>query len=114
MQVAHDLGGYCLGEADLLRRAMSKKKSSVSAAEQDKFIEGALKTGFPEDTAKTVYAYIDRFEYYGLHRTHAVAYSKVAFWLAYRLVLVPAAFFAALMNASMKHLHKSRTYVQEE
>ena len=113
MQVANVMGGFSLGEADLLRRAMSKKKSSVLAAEQDKFIEGALKQGFPEATAKTVYAYIDRFANYGFNRSHAVAYSKVAFWLAYLKVHYPAAFFAALMNASMNNLPKLRTYVQE-
>jgi DNA polymerase-3 subunit alpha len=113
MQVANVMGGFSLGEADLLRRAMSKKKSAVLAAEQDKFIEGAVKQGFPEETAKTVYAYIDRFANYGFNRSHAVAYSKVAFWLAYLKVHYPAAFFAALMNASMNNLPKLRTYVQE-
>lgn len=113
MQVASVMGGFSLGEADLLRRAMSKKKSSVLAAEQDKFIEGAVKQGFPEATAKTVYAYIDRFANYGFNRSHAVAYSMVAFWLAYLKVHDPAAFFAALMNASMNNLPKLRTYVQE-
>ncbi|KRK73268.1 DNA polymerase III subunit alpha [Lacticaseibacillus nasuensis] len=113
MQVASAMGGFSLGEADLLRRAMSKKKAAVLAAEREKFIAGAKAKGYSADTAETVYAYIDRFANYGFNRSHAVAYSMVAFWLAYLKEHYPAAFFTALMNASLNNTAKLRVYLQE-
>lgn len=113
MQVASAMGGFSLGEADLLRRAMSKKKAAVLAAEQTKFIAGAQAKGFDRQTAETVYDYIDHFANYGFNRSHAVAYSMIAFWLAYIKVHYPTAFFAALMNASLNNGPKLRQYVQE-
>ncbi|KRM72585.1 DNA polymerase III subunit alpha [Lacticaseibacillus brantae] len=113
MQVASTMGGFSLGEADLLRRAMSKKKADVLASEQQRFIEGAVAKGFSKDTATTVYAYIDRFANYGFNRSHAVAYSMVAFWLAYLKTHYPAAFFTALLNSSLNNTPKLRTYIQE-
>lgn len=113
MQVASTMGGFSLGEADLLRRAMSKKKAAVLAAEQTKFIEGAKAKGFDQQTAETVYDYIDHFANYGFNRSHAVAYSMIAFWLAYIKVHYPTAFFAALMNGSLNNATKLRQYVQE-
>lgn len=113
MQVASTMGGFSLGEADLLRRAMSKKKAAVLAAEQTKFIAGAEAKGFDRATAETVYDYIDHFANYGFNRSHAVAYSMIAFWLAYIKQHYPTAFFAALMNASLNNAPKLRQYVQE-
>ncbi|MHA3066071.1 DNA polymerase III subunit alpha [Lacticaseibacillus saniviri] len=113
MQVASVMGGFSLGEADLLRRAMSKKKAAVLADEQKRFIDGALEKGFDRQTAETVYAYIDRFANYGFNRSHAVAYSMIAFWLAYLKVHFPAAFFTSLMNSSLSNTAKLRIYLQE-
>ncbi|WP_461213113.1 DNA polymerase III subunit alpha [Lacticaseibacillus sp. GG6-2] len=113
MQVASAMGGFSLGEADLLRRAMSKKKAAVLAEERAKFIAGAKAKGYSQDVAETVYAYIDRFANYGFNRSHAVAYSMIAFWLAYLKCHFPAAFFAALMNSSLSNQEKLRVYVQE-
>lgn len=113
MQVASVMGGFSLGEADLLRRAMSKKKAAVLADEQKRFIDGALEKGFDRQTAETVYAYIDRFANYGFNRSHAVAYSMIAFWLAYLKVHYPAAFFTSLMNSSLSNTAKLRIYLQE-
>ncbi len=83
------------------------------AAEREKFIAGAKAKGYSADTAETVYAYIDRFANYGFNRSHAVAYSMVAFWLAYLKEHYPAAFFTALMNASLNNTAKLRVYLQE-
>lgn len=113
MQVASTMGGFSLGEADLLRRAMSKKKAAVIAEEHDKFVRGAEGLGYAKDVAETVYDYIDRFANYGFNRSHAVAYSMVAFWLAYLKVHYPAAFFVALMNSSFNNTVKLKLYVQE-
>ncbi|WP_225047304.1 DNA polymerase III subunit alpha [Lacticaseibacillus kribbianus] len=113
MQVASVMGGLSLGEADLLRRAMSKKKQAVIDAERVKFMAGAQQKGYAKDVAETVYAYIERFAQYGFNRSHSVAYSKIAFWLAYIKTHYPTAFFAALMNANMANSGKLRQYVQE-
>lgn len=83
MQTAQIMAGFSLGEADLLRRAMSKKKQDLIDQEREKFIAGAVKNGHPQATASKVYAYIEQFANYGFNRSHAVAYSKIAFWLAY-------------------------------
>lgn len=96
MQAASKMGGFSLGEADLLRRAMSKKKKAVIDASRTQFIQGALERGHTETAATTVYDYIERFANYGFNRSHAVAYSKIAFWLAYLKVHQPAAFFLQL------------------
>lgn len=113
MQVASTMGGFSLGEADLLRRAMSKKKAAVLAAEKTRFLAGAKAKGYDQATAETVYDYIDRFANYGFNRSHAVAYSMIAFWLAYIKVHYPTAFFAALMNSTLNSGPKLRQYVQE-
>ncbi|MFD1486271.1 DNA polymerase III subunit alpha [Lacticaseibacillus baoqingensis] len=113
MQVASTMGGFSLGEADLLRRAMSKKKAAVIAKERERFIDGAKAKGYSQTVAETVYAYIDRFANYGFNRSHAVAYSMIAFWLAYLKCHQPAAFFAALMNTALANTAKLRVYVQE-
>ncbi|AUX11972.1 DNA polymerase III subunit alpha [Latilactobacillus sakei] len=113
MQAASKMGGFTLGEADILRRAMSKKKKAVIDASRTKFIEGALALGHTEQAATTVYDYIEQFANYGFNRSHAVAYSKIAFWLAYLKVHHPEAFFAAVLNAVLNQGTKTKTYLAE-
>lgn len=98
MQVAAVMGGFSLGEADLLRRAMSKKKLATMASMKEAFLAGANKRGYPNAVAEQVFAYIDQFANYGFNRSHAVAYSKMAFEMAYLKVHFPAEFLAALME----------------
>ena len=92
MQTAQILAGFSLGEADILRRAMSKKKQDVIEQEKSKFISGTIKKGHAKEVGERVYRYIEQFANYGFNRSHAVAYTKVAFWLAYLKVHYPAAF----------------------
>ncbi|MCD7131057.1 DNA polymerase III subunit alpha [Limosilactobacillus agrestis] len=99
MQLASVMAGFTLGEADLLRRAMSKKKKSTMEDMRTKFIAGATEHGYSAQVAHQVFEYIDRFANYGFNRSHAVAYSMMAFEMAYLKVHYPAAFFTALMNA---------------
>ncbi|TGY59164.1 DNA polymerase III subunit alpha [Limosilactobacillus reuteri] len=99
MQLASVMAGFTLGEADLLRRAMSKKKKATMEDMRTKFIAGATEHGYSAQVAHQVYEYIDRFANYGFNRSHAVAYSMMAFEMAYLKVHYPAAFFTALMNA---------------
>lgn len=99
MQLASVMAGFTLGEADLLRRAMSKKKKAAMEDMRTKFIAGATENGYSAQVAHQVFEYIDRFANYGFNRSHAVAYSMMAFEMAYLKVHYPAAFFTALMNA---------------
>lgn len=113
MQTAQVLAGFSLGEADLLRRAMSKKNADVIQRERAKFIEGAIKLGRKKKTAEKVYDYIAQFANYGFNRSHAVAYSKIAFWLAYFKVHYPGAFYLALLNSNMGNRHKIAQYLTQ-
>lgn len=99
MKLASVMAGFTLGEADLLRRAMSKKKKATMEDMRTKFIAGATEHGYSAQVAHQVFEYIDRFANYGFNRSHAVAYSMMAFEMAYLKVHYPAAFFTALMNA---------------
>ena len=99
MQLASVMAGFTLGEADLLRRAMSKKKKATMEDMRTKFIAGATEHGYSAQVAHQVFEYIDRFANYGFNRSHAVAYSMMAFEMAYLKVHYPTAFFTALMNA---------------
>ena len=113
MQTAQVLAGFSLGEADLLRRAMSKKNADVIQRERAKFIEGAIKLGRKKKTAEKVYDYIAQFANYGFNRSHAVAYSKIAFWLAYFKVHYPGAFYLALLNSNMGNRNKIAQYLMQ-
>ncbi len=102
MQAASIMGGFTLGQADLLRRAMSKKKKQTMDAMQKRFVEGAEKNGVSTENAVRTFDYIDRFANYGFNRSHAVAYSKMAFELAYLKAHYPAAFFCGTLKFSVK------------
>lgn len=113
MQTAQVLAGFSLGEADLLRRAMSKKNADVIQKERAKFIQGAVKLGRRKEVAEQVYDYIAQFANYGFNRSHAVAYSKIAFWLAYFKVHYPGAFYLSLLNSNIGNRNKIAQYLMQ-
>lgn len=113
MQVAAVMGGFTLGEADLLRRAMSKKKRAVIDKMRQQFIAGAQQNGYSEAVATQVYQYIEQFANYGFNRSHAIAYSKMAFELAYLKVHYSGAFFTSLMNSVLGNGTKLKQYLAE-
>ncbi|MFC6260296.1 DNA polymerase III subunit alpha [Levilactobacillus fujinensis] len=113
MQVAAVMGGFTLGQADLLRRAMSKKKKQTMDAMQKQFVSGAQKLGYAPAVAEQVFAYMDRFANYGFNRSHAVAYSKLAFQLAYLKAHYPGPFYAALLNSVINVPVKTKMYLTE-
>ncbi|MDX5081423.1 DNA polymerase III subunit alpha [Lactobacillus paragasseri] len=113
MQTAQVLAGFSLGEADLLRRAMSKKNADVIQKEREKFIQGAVKLGRRKEIAEQVYDYIAQFANYGFNRSHAVAYSKIAFWLAYFKVYYPGAFYLSLLNSNIGNRNKIAQYLMQ-
>ena len=113
MQIASALAGYSLGEADLLRRAVGKKKKEVLAQERQHFVKGCLKNGYDENTAHHIYDLIVRFADYGFNRSHAVAYSMIAYELAYLKANFPIQFMSAFMSSIIGNEQKISQYVQE-
>ncbi|EKU94226.1 DNA polymerase III subunit alpha [Alloiococcus otitis] len=113
MQVATQLAGYSLSEADQLRRTMSKKIQSEMDQGREKFIRGALNKGYSESVAREVYDYIAKFANYGFNRAHAVAYSMLAYHMAYFKAHQPKSFFAAVMKADWGNKAKIYKYAHE-
>lgn len=111
MLVAATMGGFSLGQADILRRAMSKKNKDLIAQMKNQFIEGATKKGYSTTEAEHVYSYIEQFANYGFNKSHALAYSKMAFELAYIKAHFPQAFYASIMNTALGSGPKMREYV---
>ncbi|MGE7766492.1 DNA polymerase III subunit alpha [Peribacillus sp. NPDC096540] len=113
MKIASRLAGFSLGEADLLRRAVSKKKKEVLDQERQHFVSGALKQGYSEKTAEEIYTLIVRFANYGFNRSHAVAYSVIAYQLGYLKTYYPEYFMAALMTSVVGNDEKISQYARE-
>ena len=113
MQVASRMAGFSLGEADILRRAIGKKQKLAIDEQRRHFIEGSLKQGYSEQSAEQVYDYIERFANYGFNRSHSVAYSFIAYQLAFMKAHYPEAFFAALLNSVNQHSDKMKEYFIE-
>ncbi|GEP18665.1 DNA polymerase III subunit alpha [Pediococcus argentinicus] len=113
MEVASAMGGLTLGQADLLRRAMSKKKATVIDELKGEFIKGANQKGYATNLANQVYDYIESFANYGFNKSHAVAYSKMAYQLAYLKVNYPLEFYTAILNSVIGGANKTKNYFQE-
>ncbi len=93
------IAGYTPGEADLVRKAIGKKKLEIMAAEEPKFIEGCKKQGLAEDGAQQLWAQIQPFANYSFNKAHATCYAQISYWTAYLKAHYPAAFMAALMTS---------------
>ncbi|MBO0453704.1 DNA polymerase III subunit alpha [Candidatus Enterococcus murrayae] len=113
MQVAAQMAGFSLGEADILRRAVSKKKKDLLDEERRHFVSGAVGRGHSQKSAEEVYDYIERFANYGFNRSHSVAYSFVGYQMAYLKVHYPGAFYTALMQSVRNDPKKLREYIAE-
>jgi DNA polymerase III subunit alpha len=113
MQIASKMAGFSLGEADLLRRAVSKKKKEVLDKEREHFVNGALGKGYSRQTAETIYDLIVRFANYGFNRSHAVAYSMIAYQLAYLKAHYPLYFMASLLSSAIGNDSKIAQYARE-
>ncbi|MGP9042672.1 DNA polymerase III subunit alpha [Cytobacillus kochii] len=113
MQIAAKMAGFSLGEADLLRRAVSKKQEEVLNKERAHFVQGAIIQGYTEETANQIYNYIVKFANYGFNRSHAVAYSMISYQLAYLKAHYPLHFMAALLTSAIGNDAKVAQYVNE-
>lgn len=101
MQIAQVLAGYTLGGADLLRRAMGKKKPEEMAKQREIFVTGACARGVDESTATRIFDLMEKFAGYGFNKSHSAAYALLAYQTAYLKAHYPAAFMAAVMSADM-------------
>jgi DNA polymerase-3 subunit alpha len=98
-QLLQLIAGYTPGEADLVRKAIGKKKREIMEAEEPKFIEGCVRQGLTETQAKQLWAQIQPFADYSFNKAHATCYAQIAYWTAYLKAHYPAAFMAALMTS---------------
>ena len=109
MQIAQVIGGYTLGSADLLRRAMGKKKQEEMDAQRDDFVAGAEKNGLTRNKATQLFDLMDKFAGYGFNKSHAAAYALVAYHTAYMKTHHAASFMAANLSAVMDDTDKVRS-----
>jgi DNA polymerase-3 subunit alpha len=113
MQTAQVVAGYSLGGADLLRRAMGKKKPEEMAQQRAIFVEGAAKNGIGADKANEIFDTMEKFAGYGFNKSHAAAYSLVAYQTAYLKCHHPAAFMAATLSSEMADTDKVQFFVAD-
>lgn len=113
MQIAVQIAGFTMSEADLLRRAVSKKKREVLRQEREHFVKSAVQHNFPERSASEIYDLIVKFADYGFPKSHAVAYSLISYQLAYVKANAPAYFYAALLSMATGNQEKVMEYIHE-
>jgi DNA polymerase III subunit alpha len=113
MQIAQTLAGFTAGEADILRRAMGKKKKAELDKQKERFINGALKNGIAKDVANYVFTKIEPFAQYGFNKSHAAAYALIAYQTAYLKTYHKEDFIAATMSTELTNTSKLREFVEE-
>ena len=113
MQIAQTLAGFTASEADILRRAMGKKKKSELDKQKERFINGALKNGIAKDVANFVFTKIEPFAQYGFNKSHAAAYALIAYQTAFLKTYYKEDFIAATMSTELTNTSKLREFVEE-
>ncbi|TRM12939.1 DNA polymerase III subunit alpha [Lentibacillus cibarius] len=113
MQIAHQIAGFSMGQADMLRRAVSKKKQQLMDEQRTAFILGCQDNGYPKQIAEEIFEWIVQFSNYGFNRSHAVAYSRISYQLAYLKAHYPVSFFAELLTAAAGQPDKVNMYRKE-
>ncbi len=113
MQIARDMAGFTLGEADILRSAMGKKDEELLAAQRDKFVEGATENGIAKKEAEEVFALLEPFAGYAFNKSHSVAYAMLAYRMAYLKTHYPREFMAAMMTGEASSTAKMTRYRAE-
>ncbi len=113
MLIARNVAGFSLGKADILRKAISKKKEDELINLKQDFISGAMQNGYTNDIAVQLYEDIEKFAAYGYNKSHAIAYSYIAYQLAYLKANYPFDFYASLLNSVISDSNKTSRYVDE-
>jgi DNA polymerase-3 subunit alpha len=113
MQISNKLAGYSLGEADILRRAMGKKKVEEMAGQRERFIEGAVARGFPKRKVAKIFDLMEQFAGYGFNKSHSAAYAYLAYVTAYLKAHYQTDFMAALLTSETGNVAKVVKYINE-
>jgi len=113
MQIANEVAGYSLGEADLLRRAMGKKDPAEMAKQRERFMRGAAAKDHPKETAGTLFDLMEQFAGYGFNKSHSAAYALLAYHTAYLKTHYPTEFMAALLTSETSKPENVVKYIQE-
>src|SRR5207302_5373241 len=113
MRIARELAGFTLGEADILRKAMGKKKADVMQAQRAKFVEGAKRHGITEKKAARLFDLMEHFAGYGFNKSHSTAYALLAYQTAYLKANYPWHFAAALLTIEAQNTDKLALYLGE-
>lgn len=113
MQTAQIMAGYSLGAADVLRRAMGKKKKEVMEQQKTIFVEGAVAKGVDKLQAEEVFNVMEKFASYGFNRSHSAAYSVVAYQTAYLKAHYPAEYMAAVLTQNLSNIKKITFFIEE-
>jgi DNA polymerase III subunit alpha len=113
MQIAQVLSGFSAGEADILRRAMGKKKRVELEKQKERFISGAIKNGITKDVANFIFKKIEPFAEYGFNKSHAAAYALIAYQTAYLKTYYPNQFIAASMSNELSNTEKLSEFYEE-
>ena len=113
MQIAQTLAGFTAGEADILRRAMGKKKKAELDKQKERIINGAIKNGIAKDVANFVFTKIEPFAQYGFNKSHAAAYALIAYQTAFLKTYHKEDFIAATMSTELTNTSKLREFVEE-
>ena len=113
MQIAQELSGFTAGEADILRRAMGKKKRAELEKQKQRFIEGAFKNSISKEIAAGIFLKIEPFAEYGFNKSHAAAYAVIAYQTAYLKTYYPHEFFAASMSMELSNQKKLSEFYEE-
>jgi DNA polymerase-3 subunit alpha len=113
MQIASKLGGFSLAEADLLRRAMGKKKKEVMAKQREQFLKGAKEGGFDKSKATRIFELMEKFAGYGFNKSHSTAYALLAYQTAFLKAHYPVQFMAAMLTSEMSNTDKIVKYLAE-
>ena len=113
MQIAQALSGFSASKADILRKAMGKKKSAEMERQKKDFIEGAINNGISKDQAIYIFQLVEKFAQYGFNKSHAAAYALIAFQTAYLKTHYPIYFFCASMNTELSNTDKLNLFYEE-
>ena len=113
MQIAQILAGYSLGEADLLRRAMGKKKKEEMEQQRARFISGAAEKGVSAEQSGSIFDLVDKFAGYGFNKSHAAAYAVISYQTAWLKANMPVEFFAASMSLDISNTDKLAVFYQD-
>lgn len=113
MQIAQELAGYTLGQADLLRRAMGKKKPEEMAKQRETFVNGSIERAVEKETAEYIFDLMEKFAGYGFNKSHSAAYALVAYQTAWLKAHYPACFMAAVLSSDLNHTDKIVKFIDE-